>query len=43
MYWYLILDGKKLPTPYASLQEADEAMYELKAKLGPCIIDCVLE
>ena len=43
MYWYIILNGTKLPTPYVNLEQVDEAMDELRKRLGPCILDCVLE
>lgn len=43
MYWFIYLDGKKLPTPYLNLEQVDEAMNELHEKLGPCILSCVYE
>ena len=42
LYWYIILDEKELPTPYASIEQVDEAMDELKSRLGPCCISCIL-
>lgn len=43
MYWYIILNGKKLPTPYETIQELDEAVDELRARLCAPIISWVYE
>lgn len=43
MYYYIILNGRKLPTPYTTLRELDEACEELRKRLGPCIIGHVYE
>ena len=29
-YWYIILDGRELPTPYPTYPEVSQAMDELK-------------
>jgi len=43
MYYYIVLDGRKLPTPYATMREADDAIDELKAKIGACICQVIYE
>ena len=43
MYWYIILDGNKLPTPYLHIWDAEEAADELRERLCAPIIDIVLE
>lgn len=43
MYYYIILDGRKLPTPYPTLEELDAAIDELNARLCVPIIDWVYE
>ena len=43
MYWYIVLNGKRLPTPYETIQEVDEAIDELKERLCAPIISCVYE
>ena len=32
MYWYVVMDGKKLPTPYNWPQEAYDAIDEMRAR-----------
>ena len=41
MYWYVVLDGKILPTPYATLAQADQEIDRLKQRLGPCICEVI--
>ena len=43
MFWFIILDGKKLPTPYETVQEMDEAIDELKKRLCAPMISWVYE
>lgn len=43
MYWFIILNGKKLPTPYATIEELDAAEEELQERLGPCHLSSVYE
>ena len=42
MYWYIVMDGKKLPTPYSWPQDAMKAIDEMRANgiLGYCTIVC---
>jgi hypothetical protein len=41
--WYITVNGKKLPTPYLTFDEAMQAMEELRSKISLCILDCVYE
>jgi len=43
MYWYIILNGTKLPTPYENLDQVYEAVEELRARLCGPVIDWVWE
>ena len=43
MYWYIVLNGKKLPTPYDTMKQLDEAIDELRARLCAPIISWVYE
>ena len=43
MYWFIILNGVKLPTPYETMEECDAAMDELKARLCAPMLSCVYE
>lgn len=43
MYWFIVLNGKKLPTPYETMEELDKAMDELRARLCAPMISCVYE
>lgn len=43
MFWYVVLEGNTLPTPYKSMEEAFDAINELRARLGACICDVVLK
>ena len=43
MYWYVVLNGTTLPTPYASMREAFDEIDRLKERLGPCICDVILK
>lgn len=42
-YYYIILNGTKLPTPYETIDQVNEAVAELRAKLCAPIIDWVYE
>jgi len=43
MYFYIVLNGTKLPTPYLTLEEVLAAMDELEQKLCAPMITYVLE
>lgn len=43
MYWYIVLNGKKLPTPYETVEELDKAKDELKSRLCAPLISYVYE
>jgi len=43
MYYYIILNGTKLPTPYATLDELHAAMDELEKKLYAPMLSYVIE
>ena len=41
--WYLIVDGRKLPTPYLTYEQAKKAMDELRSVYINCCMDMVHE
>lgn len=43
MYWYVVLDGNILPTPYLTMREALDEINRLKERLCACICDVVLK
>ena len=43
MYFYIVLNGTKLPTPYATLEELHAAMDELEEKLCAPMLSYVME
>lgn len=43
MYWYVVLDGIILPTPYKNYPEVSKAADELHEKMSPCVIDVVMK
>lgn len=43
MFYYVVVDGIKMPTPYGSLQEADLAIEDYKRRLGPCCCEVIYE
>ena len=43
MYWYIYLNGVKLPTPYETIDQVNEAVAELRARLCAPNIDWVYE
>lgn len=43
MYWFIILNGTRLPEPYETFSECSDAMDRLRAKLCAPIISCVYE
>lgn len=43
MFWYIVLNGKKLPTPYATYSDLTAAQAELRARLTACVITQVYE
>ena len=43
MFYYVVLDGKILPTPYATMREADQEIDKLKERLGACICEVIYQ
>ena len=43
MYYYIVINGNKQPTPYGSIGEVWEAMSEIKDRLPAAIVNYVIE
>jgi len=43
MYWYIYLDGVRLPEPYETIDQVNAAMDELKERLCAPMLSCSYE
>lgn len=43
MLWYVVYNGRRLPTPYQHMRDAMDAIPELRRQLGPGCYDIICE
>lgn len=43
MLWYVVYNGRRLPTPYPRMRDAMDAIDQLRRQLGPGCYDIICE